>query len=64
MQNVEEINKNIENKTVDKQVCQRLPSFIPDEEGGGILTFEYVFDRNGNEKYRDGIKKNNTYIYG
>lgn len=30
---------------------------IPDEEGGGILTFEYVFDRNGNEKYRDGIKK-------
>ena len=45
-----------------KSFCQRLPSFIPDEEGGGILTFEYVFDRNGNEKYRDGIKKNNTYI--
>lgn len=45
-----------------KSFCQRLPSFIPDEEGGGILTFEYVFDKNGNEKYRDGIKKNNTYI--
>lgn len=45
-----------------KNFRQKLPSFCADENGGGTLFFEYVFSRDGNEKYRDGIKKNNKYI--
>ena len=45
-----------------KNFCQKLPSFSADDEGGGKLFFEYVFSRDGNVKYRDGVKKNNNYI--
>lgn len=40
-----------------KEFGSKLPSYH-----NGILTFEYVYARNGSSRYRDGIKNNNTYI--
>ena len=45
-----------------KNFCQKLPAFKENEFGGGILEFEYVYGRDGIERYRDGFKKNNNYI--
>ncbi len=41
---------------------QKLPSFIENNQGGGILTFEYTYGRDGSVRYRDGSRKNNPYI--
>ena len=36
---------------------QKLPSFIENNQGGGILTFEYTYGRDGSVRYRDGSRK-------
>lgn len=41
----------------EKDFRSKLPSYSE-----GVLTFEYVFSRDGVTKYKDGIKKNNLYI--
>lgn len=45
-----------------KNFCQKLPSFAENEEGGGSISFEYVYGRDGAVRYRDGVKKNNNMI--
>lgn len=37
--------------------CKKLPSYK-----NGILTFEFVANRDGKERYGDGFQKNNPYI--
>lgn len=44
-----------------KNFCQKLPSFKENDKGG-TLSFEYVYGRDGIERYRDGVKKNNINI--
>lgn len=44
-----------------KNFCQKLPAFKENDKGGSLF-FEYVYGRDGIERYRDGIKKNNIYI--
>ncbi len=44
-----------------KNFCQKLPSFKENDKGGSLF-FEYVYGRDGVERYRDGVKKNNTHI--
>lgn len=44
-----------------KNFCQKLPSFKEGDKGGSLF-FEYVYGRDGIEKYRDGVKKNNLNI--
>ncbi|MGN0318511.1 MAG: ATP-dependent nuclease [Lachnospira sp.] len=39
--------------------CRKLPSY---DAQTGLLTFEYVYGRNGKICFRDGISKNNEYI--
>lgn len=45
-----------------RDFCQKLSSFVEDEEGGGELSFNYIYGRDGVVKYRDGAQKNNPYI--
>lgn len=40
-----------------KDFCNKLPSY-----NDGTLEFEYIFSRDGKEKFKDGTKKNNIYI--
>lgn len=44
-----------------KNFCQKLPSY-QETEKGGVLDFEYVYSRNGQIRYRDGYRKNNSHI--
>lgn len=44
-----------------KNFCQKLPSFKENDKGGSLF-FEYVYGRDGIERYKDGVKKNNTHI--
>lgn len=41
----------------EKDFMSKLPSYH-----NGILTFEFVYGRDGISRYRDGIKNNNIYI--
>lgn len=40
-----------------KDFSNKLPSYKD-----GVLSFEYVYSRDGKEKFKDGVKKNNTFI--
>lgn len=41
----------------EKDFKSKLPAF-----DNGVLTFEYVYSRDGITRYKDGVKKNNIYI--
>lgn len=46
-----------------KEFMEKLPTFeMNEEQNGGTLTFQYVYRRDGVVKYRDSVRKNNTYI--
>ena len=45
-----------------RDFCRKLPSYVPGEESGGVLSFEFSANREGRIRYSDGHQKNNSYI--
>ncbi len=45
-----------------RDFCQKLSSFEEDKDGGGKLSFEYIYSRDGVVKYKDGSRKSNSHI--
>lgn len=45
-----------------KDFLNKLPSYEPDGEGEGVLSYTFIVNRSGRIKYSDGYKKHNPYI--
>lgn len=53
-----------------REFCKKLPSFRPwniseetgPEEGAGELSFTFTVNRDGKQRYHDGVQKHNPYI--